>query len=99
MIEMSVMFAMIFLVATYILWSQGGLTSLLAKSDKFGDQAVLISEEHLSEGSGFGNQFLAQLQYEIEVSLFPRPTDSVLQRHYDSLVAAKLGERLEQMPS
>ncbi len=99
MTEMLVMFAIIFSIAAYVLWSQGGLTLLLAKSDKFGDQTVLISEQHLSEDSGLGNQFLAQLQYEIEVSLFPRPTDSVLKRHYDSLVAAKLGERLEQMPS
>lgn len=46
-----------------------------------------------------GNQFLLQLQQEIEDGLFPRPTDSVLVRHYDSLVAAHLEERLANMPN
>ncbi|MGZ5051841.1 MAG: hypothetical protein ACXWF8_12535 [Methylobacter sp.] len=44
------------------------------------------------------NQFLANLQSEIESSLFPRPTDSVLKRHYDALVVAELENRLAAMP-
>lgn len=42
--------------------------------------------------------FLAHLQNEIESALFPRPTDSILQRHYDSLVNAELENRLAAMP-
>jgi hypothetical protein len=38
--------------------------------------------------------FLAHLQSEVESALFPRPTDSVLRRHYDSLVAVELENRL-----
>ena len=37
---------------------------------------------------------LAKLRDEIESGLAPRPTDSVLQRHYDALVEAKLQKML-----
>ncbi len=42
--------------------------------------------------------FLTHLQSEIEAALFPRPTDSILQRHYDALVNAELENRLAAMP-
>ncbi len=42
--------------------------------------------------------FLTHLQSEIESALFPRPTDSILQRHYDALVSAKLDNHLAAMP-
>ena len=42
--------------------------------------------------------FLTHLQNEIEAALFPRPTDSILQRHYDALVNAELENRLAAMP-
>jgi len=42
--------------------------------------------------------FLEHLQSEIEAALFPRPTDSILQRHYDALVNAELENRLSAMP-
>lgn len=35
-----------------------------------------------------------KIQREIEGSLFPRPSDSVLRRHYDALVAAEVENRL-----
>jgi hypothetical protein len=44
------------------------------------------------------HNFLSNLQSEIESTLFPRPTDSVLQRHYDTLVNAELENRLAAMP-
>jgi len=37
---------------------------------------------------------LTHLQSEIEATLHPRPTDSILQRHYDALVSAELENRL-----
>lgn len=40
------------------------------------------------------SSFLEQLQVEIETTLFPRPTDSVLKRHYDNLVAVEIQNRL-----
>jgi hypothetical protein len=42
------------------------------------------------EDSVLKRHFLAQLQSEIEATLFPRPTDATLQRHYDSMVASKV---------
>jgi hypothetical protein len=55
------------------------------------------------EGGGFEDltikqNFLTHLQSEIESALFPRPTDSILQRHYDALVNAELENRLAAMP-
>jgi len=98
MIEMVALFAMLVFVVACVFWPLGGSASLFAKSEKLVDQSALVFEDDLSEDTVPGNQFLAQLQHEIEAALFPRPTDSVLKRHYDSLVAAKLGERLDQMP-
>ncbi len=42
--------------------------------------------------------FLTHLRDEIESTLWPRPTDSVLQRHYDALVSAELENLLAAMP-
>ncbi|MDD2761918.1 MAG: hypothetical protein PHH11_16695 [Methylomonas sp.] len=41
--------------------------------------------------------FLTYLKDEIEAELSPRPTCSVLQRHYDALVAVELENRLALM--
>ena len=43
--------------------------------------------------TSLGNERV-RIQREIESALFPRPTDSVLRRHYDALVAAELESRL-----
>lgn len=47
--------------------------------------------------SGDNHTFLTYLKSEVEAELFPRPTDSVLRRHYDALVAAELQNRLALM--
>ncbi len=41
--------------------------------------------------------FLSFLRNQIEAELFPRPTCSILQRHYDALVTAELENRLALM--
>ncbi len=51
-----------------------------------------------SEGSAPRQHFLTYLQSEVESALWPRPTDSILQRHYDALVSAELENRLAAMP-
>ena len=56
------------------------------------------SELRVSEDSTPKQSFLTHLQSEIESALFPRPTDSILQRHYDALVSAELENRLAAMP-
>lgn len=98
MIEMVVVFAVIVLVSAHFLGSLGSKASQLAKGEKSAEQ-LAQSGKGLSDDTVSGNEFLAQLQREIELTLFPRPTDSVLKRHYDSLVASKLGERLAKMPN
>lgn len=40
--------------------------------------------------------FISHLRREIEAALHPRPTDSILQRHYDALVEIKLEQRLTE---
>lgn len=52
---------------------------------------------HASGKSGESYTFLTHLKNEVEAELFPRPTDSVLRRHYDALVAAELQNRLALM--
>ena len=66
------------------------------RSDIDGDGSDL--ELSVSEDSALKQSFLSHLQNEIESTLFPRPTDSILQRHYDSLVNAELENRLAAMP-
>jgi hypothetical protein len=58
----------------------------------------LVSELEVQQDSTPKQSFLAHLQSEIESALFPRPTDSILQRHYDALVNAELENRLSAMP-
>jgi hypothetical protein len=50
------------------------------------------------ENTTIKHNFLSYLQSEIESALLPRPTDSVLQRHYDTLVNAEMENRLAAMP-
>jgi hypothetical protein len=71
------------------------------KSSQPSDAATdscLGSELGTPEDSTAKPHFLAHLQSEIESALFPRPTDSILQRHYDALVSAELENRLAAMP-
>lgn len=56
------------------------------------------SELRTLEDSALKPPFLTHLRGEIESALWPRPTDSVLQRHYDALVSAELENRLATMP-
>lgn len=74
----------------------GCMLSAYSKSRKSGGAGISAGDAGLSlpEDSILKRHFLTQLQSEIEATLFPRPTDSMLQRHYDSLVAAKVDNRL-----
>ncbi|MFZ2404556.1 MAG: hypothetical protein WAW41_05420 [Methylobacter sp.] len=67
------------------------------QSDAAGDSCP-DSELIVPEDLTIKQNFLTHLQSEIESALFPRPTDSILQRHYDALVNAELENRLAAMP-
>lgn len=61
--------------------------------------ALFISKRllNLPENSYFKQLFLTELKKQIETTLlFPRPTDSVLSRHYDALVEAELSNLLSK---
>ncbi len=64
-----------------------------AAGDSCSDSELIVPVDSTSKQS-----FLTHLQSEIESALFPRPTDSILQRHYDALVNAELENRLAAMP-
>lgn len=73
---------------------------------KYAQQSCAASDCCASSNSGVSvpedstskPHFLNYLQNEIESALFPRPTDSILQRHYDAMVRAELEDRLAAMP-
>jgi hypothetical protein len=59
--------------------------------------AMNVKSNVQSKNRSESYSFLNHMKNEIEAELFPRPTDSVLRRHYDTLVAAELENRLALM--
>lgn len=72
---------------------------LFGKSEPAASPSAPLASESVSEETSLPNPFLGQLQADIEAALFPRPTDSVLQRHYDAMVAFEVSNRLATMTS
>ncbi len=94
MFEVTLLF--LIAVSAYLLWENN-----LLFTRKPHQQAAIACDASLDiglEDPVDKDNFLNYLQNEIESALFPRPTDSVLQRHYDSLVNAELENRLAAMP-
>ncbi|CCE23005.1 hypothetical protein [Methylotuvimicrobium alcaliphilum] len=52
-------------------------------------------KHEIPEDSVLRRHWLTQLRTEIETSLFPRPTEATLQRHYDQLIEAELASHLK----
>ena len=71
-------------------WNEWQLSSGLGGS--FALEYAIKLESHNETTQS--NHFLSQLKSKIELNLPPRPTDSVLKRHHDALVAAELEYRL-----
>ncbi len=101
MFEVTLLFLAVLLIATCAFLPTGCsmLFSSISpqQSDAAGDSCS-DSELIAPEDSTLKQSFLTHLQSEIESALFPRPTDSILQRHYDALVNAELENRLAAMP-
>lgn len=57
------------------------------------------SELKISEQVAPENTFLSQLQQKVEITLFPRPSDATLNRHYDALIRAELDAHISSMPN
>lgn len=90
-----ILLLMVLLFAAYLFTPKTWYPKFLRKSytDLSTDQAN-ASPLLLPEDSVLRRHFITQLRSEIELELFPRPSDATLQRHYDTLVATKLKNRL-----
>ncbi len=101
MFEVTLLFLAILLIAACAFFPAACSMLFSPKSsqpfDAAGDSCS-HSELSVPEDAATTQSFLAHLQNEIESALFPRPTDSILQRHYDSLVNAEVESRLAAMP-
>ena len=94
-----IIYSTLFLVAVCS-FTPLGYMLLFAKSNSVhvtpcASPSTISKSPNHPEDSTLRRHFMAQIQHEIEASLLPRPTDSVLQRHYDSLVEVTLRNRLE----
>lgn len=97
MFEVTLLFLVMLLIAVCAFLPSGCSMLSSQQCDAYIDSGS-NSELRIPEDSAPKQSFLTHLQNEIESALFPRPTDSVLQRHYDSLVNAELETRLAAMP-
>jgi hypothetical protein len=101
MFEVTLLFLALLLIAAcaFLPWGRNTLISptLPLQSDAPSGSGS-DSELSVPEDSTHKPHFLAHLRDEIESALWPRPTDSILQRHYDALVNAELENRLAAMP-
>jgi len=101
MFEVTLLFLVMLLIASCAFLPFGCSMRSSPKSPQQSDassDSCLNSELRVPEDSTLKQNFLTHLQSEIESALFPRPTDSILQRHYDALVNAELENRLAAMP-
>lgn len=101
MFEVTLLFLVMLLIAACAFFPLGCNRLFSPKSPQQSDAASdsgSNSELGVLEESTPKQNFLTHLQSEIESALFPRPTDSVLQRHYDALISAELENRLSAMP-
>ncbi|MGR8934569.1 MAG: hypothetical protein ACU837_09310 [Gammaproteobacteria bacterium] len=51
----------------------------------------------IPEDAALQRHCLTHFRAEIEAAFAPRPTDSILQRHHDALIAAELEKRLSEL--
>ena len=102
MLEIIVLFVILSLFTACFFSPVGGSMRYVSRSQLVAGDASAVGvnvvddlkepNEPVETGS-----FLNYLKNEIEAELAPRPTCSVLQRHYDSLVAVEVENRLALM--
>ncbi len=61
------------------------------------DGSCRATKRYVPEDAVLRRHFISHLRNEIEASLHPRPSDSILQRHYDALVSMTLEQRLSDL--
>lgn len=95
MLEIFVLIMLLCLFAACVFSPAGGNVPYFFKSNRPAASAVRTGTANTAAEEPVS--FLAYLRNQIEAELFPRPTCSVLQRHYDALVTAELQNRLTLM--
>lgn len=92
------MFAL-FLAYLYLLPADGFSRLWPAKTTPIQttDNFCPTSKRYIPEDAVLRRHFISHLRNEIEATLHPRPTDSILQRHYDALVTVTLEQRLAEL--
>lgn len=98
MFEVTLLFLAMLLIAACAFLPLGSRSLLSSDSLQQSDTSGSNPELEGRENSTPKPHFLMYLRAEIESALWPRPTDSILQRHYDALVNAELENRLAAMP-
>ena len=58
-------------------------------------EATQASRSHVPQDSILRRHFVTHVRYMLETVTFPRPTEMVLRRHYDQLIASQLEACLE----
>lgn len=94
MFEIIVLAMMLFLFAACLYTPFANCVRYFTQSGSRAETAPVAAQPGTS---GENYSFLMHLQNQVEAELFPRPTDSVLRRHYDALVAVELQNRLALM--
>lgn len=99
MFEIIVLFMIGFLFATCAFSPLAVGRQFFSKSEQLaGSKQKSVSASSSKQAvHGESVSFLAHLKKQIEAELYPRPTCSVLQRHYDAMVAVELKNRLALM--
>jgi hypothetical protein len=93
-----ILLLMVLLFAAYLFVPKAWYPKFLSGGNtESSDYRSSASNLLLPEDSVLRRHFITQLRSEIELELFPRPTDATLQRHYDALVEAKLENRLTSL--
>lgn len=96
MFEVILLVIVMFVMATCAFFPLGYSMAYFSKSSQQSTAANQVewTADHELRILEESNRLLTHLISEIEASFGPRPSDSVLRRHYDTLVAAELENRL-----
>ncbi len=101
MLELIVLFMILSLV-TACMFSPAGNMRFFSKTQLVAgkaaiDTGIAVEKAEAPKAPAEPVSFLTYLEKEIEAELSPRPTCSIQQRHYDSLVAMEVKNRLALM--
>lgn len=77
----------------------GSIDSTKATAILQNSQSGLKNKLYVPEDAVLRRHFITHLRCEIEAGLAPRPADSILQRHHETLIAATLDQRLLELGS